>query len=243
MSAFASSSSSSSSDGSAWHSGPQPSSSASRFLYSMRRSLGHVSPKKRHQSEDLRSMYSTSAERSFHPPPPSYRYGAQSTSVSIPTVEQIAMGLHISRTPHLRPSGSPHQRHSAPSIPSRHAHAHETAYRPHPIPLPPPPSRSSLKKTSTNGVISTPPKAAAMLGASPSTSTIGSTGPATPVSARSSRLKMRMSKFIFGYRQSGSSTNVSSLVSSGSEGMSAVPPRKAVRFSTSVITLGDGVEP
>jgi len=187
-------------------------------------------------------MYSTPEERNPYAPPrmhPRYR----ESSPSRPTIEQIAMGLHVSCTPHLR--NQCHQPHSAPSSPSHirhphHAHDLSTLHRPTHS-LPPPPSRSSLKKTSTTTTLNgPPPKSTALLGASPSTSTITSTGPTTPEGTLSAlSLKHSMSKFIFGYRSAPSSARITSVASSGSgsEGTRPTTPRKAVRFSTSVLAL------
>ncbi|KAH7927321.1 hypothetical protein BV22DRAFT_1031929 [Leucogyrophana mollusca] len=171
-------------------------------------------------------MYSTPEEGDPNYSSPT-RSRFMDPSASRPTIEQIAMGLHISRTPHLRPSGNPH-RHSAPSSPSRHNISMHIA-NPRPTPLPP--SRSSLKKTHTPASsLTTPPKSSALFGASPSTSTVTSAGPTTPNSSVRS-LKLRMAKFLPGYRPSSSSSLTSS--------ERPMTPRKAVRFSTSVLALDE----
>src|SRR5262249_23393907 len=94
-----------------------------------------------------------------------------------PTIEQIAMGLHISRTPHLRqvnkrppppPLGSDGSHDSLP--PRVHA---------------PPPARSSLKKFSaiTSSSSTTPASNSVLSKISPSTTTVTSV---TPSVAKSS---------------------------------------------------------
>ncbi|KAG1876441.1 hypothetical protein DFJ58DRAFT_754310 [Suillus subalutaceus] len=196
---------------------------ASRFFVSMRKSISHTlltSPRKRH-ADNLRGgvgMYSTPEERNSHVHPRMHaRY--RDSAASRPTIEQIAMGLHVSCTPHLR--NPCHHRHSAP--------------------LPPPPSRSSLKKTSTSTTLNCPPlSSTALIRPSPSTSTINSAGPATPDGPRSVRsIKQRMSKLILGYRSASLQDRVISIASSGSgsEGTRPTTPRKSVRFSTSVLAL------
>ena len=152
-------------------------------------------------------MYSTPAEAS--PPTPS-AYSFHDRSDARPTIEQIAMGLHISRTPHVLPSRSlslsahPHR----PPFPHAHSHPHrhlgrnvdtthgQVLSRPSPdarrasmsaIVLPPPPARSSLKKPPGR-----PPTAdSATLAPSASDASLStlatqtSSGPATPRSISS----------------------------------------------------------
>ncbi|KIJ65611.1 hypothetical protein HYDPIDRAFT_130934 [Hydnomerulius pinastri MD-312] len=211
-------------------------------------------------------MYSTPEERHQY----NHSRGARSRHTDTsgrPTIEQIAMGLHVSRTPHLRPIGNPLQRHSAPTSPSRrnlNAANHAPHVPPHLHPhathdsssssilqhrtrhsLPPPPSRSSMKKASASSSTLSPPQQPFVLfGASPSTSTVTSGGPATPDSSRSvSSLKLRMSKLIPGFRPSQPQSptgRVNSFASSSeSDGTRPATPRKAVRFSTSVLALGE----
>ncbi|KAJ7574469.1 hypothetical protein C8J56DRAFT_1064967 [Mycena floridula] len=103
---------------------PVMSSGSRSIMSSVRRSLS-AGPTKRRQLEPLtRGMYSTPEES--NPYPSRFR----SPPSSPPTVEQIAMGLHISKTPQFRRQ---------------------------PFKLPPPPVRSSLKKpnTATNPGLST----------------------------------------------------------------------------------------
>lgn len=187
-------------------------------------------------------MYSTLEER--NPPRMHPRY--RESSPTRPTIEQIAMGLHVSHTPHLR--NPCHQPHSSPSSPSHIRHPHNThdpsaLYRPTHS-LPPPPSRSSLKKISTTTTLHTqPPKSVASLGASPSSSTVTSIGAVTPDGTRSLlSLKFRISKLILGYRSIPISPRIASVASSGSgsEGTRPTTPRKSVRFSTSVLVLDNG---
>ncbi|KAG1808647.1 uncharacterized protein BJ212DRAFT_641947 [Suillus subaureus] len=217
---------------------------ASRFFISMRKSISHTlltSPRKRH-ADNLRGgigMYSTPEERNSHVHPRMHaRY--RDSAASRPTIEQIAMGLHVSCTPHLR--NPCHHRHSAPSSPSHIHYPRDSSALHRPThSLPPPPSRSSLKKTSNSATLNCPPlSSTALIRPSPSTSTINSGGPITPDSPRSVRsIKQRMSKLILGYRSASSPTRVISIASSGSgsEGTRPTTPRKSVRFSTSVLAL------
>jgi len=184
-------------------------------------------------------MYSTLEERSSYVPPrmhPRYR----ESSTSRPTIEQIAMGLHVSRTPHLR--NPCHQPHSSPSSPShiRHPNARDLPAPHRPThSLPPPPSRSSLKKTCTSTTLhSPPPKSITSLGAS---STITSPGATADGGRTLLSLKLRVSKLLLGYRSTPTSSRITSMGSSGSgsEGTRPTTPRKSVRFSTSVLVLDD----
>jgi hypothetical protein len=242
---------------------PRRSGNASRFLLSMRKSIAHtlLPPSKKRNAAPLVSkpsnlphmipihspyalqrggMCSTLEEGDPHVPPRMHTRYKESFATR-PTIEQIAMGLHVSHTPHLR--NPRHQLHSAPSSPShvRHPHDPPALHRPTHS-LPPPPSRSSLKKAGTSTTLNShPPKLIASLGASPSSSTI-STSAATPDGARSLlSLKFRMSKLILGYRSAPTSPQIASMASSGSgsEGTRPTTPRKSVRFSTSVLALDD----
>lgn len=217
---------------------------ASRFFVSMRKSISHTlltSPRKRHAG-NLRGgidMYSTPEERNTYVHPRMHaRY--RDSAASRPTIEQIAMGLHVSCTPHLR--NPCHHRHSAPSSPSHIRYPRDSSpfHRPTHS-LPPPPSRSSLKKTSTGTTLNCPPPSStALIRPSPSTSTITSAGPATPDGTRSVRsLKHRISKLLLGYRSASLPVRDTSIASSasGSEGTRPTTPRKSVRFSTSVLAL------
>ncbi|KAL4065917.1 hypothetical protein V8B97DRAFT_1060481 [Scleroderma yunnanense] len=201
-------------------------------------------------------MYSTPEER--HPYTPSRVARSRYTDASSerPTIEQIAMGLHISRTPHLR-SGNPAPM-SSPSlrrivnIPGNTAHIplhshprgiHDSPQQGPRHSLPPPPTRSSMKKTSVStSTHITPQQPSPPFSASPSTSTITSAGPLTPDSWSVRSLRLRMSKFIPGYRPSSIAASIdraSTFTSSGSDATRPATPRKAVRFSTSVLALDE----
>ncbi|KIO10840.1 hypothetical protein M404DRAFT_128881 [Pisolithus tinctorius Marx 270] len=182
-------------------------------------------------------MYSTPEERHPYTPSRVIRPRYIDASSERPSIEQIAMGLHISRTPHLR-SGNPVQRHSPLSSPSlrrlqRQRHS-----------LPPPPRRSSMKKTTASSSTLDPPqKTPTLLSASPSASTVTSGGPLTPGSWSVRSLRMRMSKYIPGYHRTSvtvaSIDRASTFTSSGSDATRPTTPRKSVRFSTSVLALND----
>ncbi|KAI1791840.1 hypothetical protein LXA43DRAFT_379927 [Ganoderma leucocontextum] len=190
------------------------STAAVRIMSTVRR-FSYNSPRKRERghSELERGMYSTPAESS--PPTPS-AFSFHDRPDTRPTIEQIAMGLHISRTPHLPPRPSsqpPHSHHLSrrsvdaspgrspfrPSLPSRRTSLPASASG-FPI-LPPPPTRSSLKKT-----VRPPTAESAMLAPSASDaslSTLTSNGPSTPRSVRSApatsfpgRLRLEMLRLL-----------------------------------------------
>ncbi|KAI9464252.1 hypothetical protein HD554DRAFT_2206349 [Boletus coccyginus] len=203
-------------------------------------------------------MYSTPEERYTHN---TSRAGCSRCLDSRPTIEQIAMGLHVSRTPHLRPVPSPLQRHPLPS-PLSHRNLTTSTQPPHVSSdnlqdtsssssqyrtrhsLPPPPPRSSMKKTSLSVTalnqsqqqfLSSPFSASAPV--------VASGGPPTQGSSRPlSSLRVRMSKFIPGCRPlslSSSLGRASSFTSSASASTRPATPRKAVRFSTSVFAIDE----
>ncbi|KAH0836702.1 hypothetical protein J3R83DRAFT_8425 [Lanmaoa asiatica] len=204
------------------------------------------------------AMYSTPEERHAYDTSRA-RAGPSRYLDSRPTIEQIAMGLHVSRTPHLRPVPNPPHRHSLPTpLPRRNLNTpiqppcappdnlHDTStsssqYRTRHS-LPPPPSRSSMKKTSPSASTLTQPQQPSLSsGVPPSTSMVTSGSPVTPGSTRPlSSLRVRMSKFIPGYRPLSlpfSFGRASSFTSSASDSTRPATPRKAVRFSTSVLAI------
>lgn len=161
-------------------------------------------------------MYSTCAERAVQH---STRSRRQDSSSPPPSIEQIAMGLHLSRTPHLRSSSVPN---------------HPYSQRPVAAPLPPPPSRSALKKpgkTSSSAPSLDPPSAS---------STATSSFPPTPQSNCSLlSVKSRMSRFLSGLQTSSAPCSVVPSPAASPRGSTSdfVPPKKAVRFSSSVLSL------
>ncbi|KAF9071527.1 hypothetical protein BDP27DRAFT_509630 [Rhodocollybia butyracea] len=183
---------------------------SSRLMSSVRRSLFASSPghKKQLATTQTAGMYSTTAERAVQHPP---RFKRPDPSSSPPSIEQIAMGLHISRTPHLRSS-------SAPNYPfTQRTHP--------PTPLPPPPSRSALKKPSSSAPSIDPPS-------NSSTTVTSSNFPYTPRSNRSLfSFKSRVSRLLPGSQYSSPSPQTST--------SDFVPPKKAVRFSTSTLNLDE----
>ncbi|KAI6041239.1 hypothetical protein EDC04DRAFT_2893224 [Pisolithus marmoratus] len=239
---------------------------ASKLFFSVRKpftsSSSHISQRNKPSERPYGGMYSTPEER--HPCTPSRvtRPHYIDASVERPSIEQIAMGLHISRTPHLR-SGNPVQRHSPLSTPSlrrlvnapgsaplvlpHHSHPHvlhdssSPAQQRQRHSLPPPPRRSSMKKTTASSSTPDPPqKTPTLLSSSPSISTVTSGGPLTPGSWSVRSLKLRMSKYIPGHRTSStvaSMDRASTFTSSGSDATRPTTPRKSVRFSTSVLAL------
>ncbi|CAK5281403.1 unnamed protein product [Mycena citricolor] len=171
----------------------------SRIITSVRRTLSTAT--KRRDSSEI--VHPSPEER--NPFVQRFRYDTPATR---PTVEQIAMGLHLSRTPHL---------HASTRYPALASHPQPTLK---PVPLPPP-DRSSMKKSNSGGV--------QRLTSSVSSATdVTSTTPSTPHSSKSS-LRLRMDK-MFPFR--GSAVLPSSSSSSPRTSTSELQPRqKSVRFS------------
>ncbi|TFK29660.1 hypothetical protein FA15DRAFT_663816 [Coprinopsis marcescibilis] len=211
---------------------------ASSIMITVKRSLAPSSSKRRQDSSrnSHLAMYSTPEERM----PPQRRQSRTfqshsdfSGSAAPPTIEQIAMGLHVSRTPHLRPlasSRNPYSR-AGGSAPA-HSHAHT------PISLPPPPARSSMKKpTATVSSGSSHVKRSVPTQA-PSTATTRSASLAhSSVATRSTGFSFsnfaRMGRFLSSRSSSApSSSLISTPVSSPRESTSDldVVQKKAVRF-------------
>ncbi|KAJ7449574.1 hypothetical protein FB451DRAFT_1287321 [Mycena latifolia] len=187
---------------------PKP---ANRIMTSVRRTL---STAKRRDPLPSSPMYSTDAERNPYTPT---RFRFDAPAATRPTVEQIAMGLHLSRTPHLR--GPP--KYPAPA-------SHPQPARP-PVPLPPPPARSSLKKTAL-----VPPSAFLHAGSTSSTTDVTSTAPSTPHSSdrSSASLRTRMARFL-PHRGAGPVASTPSSPRTSTSDLSQ-PRKKAVRFSSIV---------
>lgn len=194
-------------------------------------------------------MYSTPEES--RPPIPS-PYSVR--DAPRPTIQQIAMGLHISRTPHLRPlrsdSPSTTQRGRSSSQPLQASKRSSTNIysRDTPVMLPPPPPRSSMKKpgspTKSSMSASLPPSSSddSLTG-----STLTMSAPSTPstrthrspsASIFPARLQMSVSRILRVPNRKDSSAVTPPLradddsTSSMSSGMS---PRKTVRFSNSPV--------
>ncbi|KAJ7355438.1 hypothetical protein DFH08DRAFT_1052386 [Mycena albidolilacea] len=182
----------------------------SRIITSVRRNF---SMPRRRDPVPAGPMYSTPAERNPYAPP-RFRYD---TAAARPTVEQIAMGLHLSRTPHLR---------GTPKYPAPASHP-QPAQKP--VPLPPPPARSSMKKPGVQPSV-------VLHGSTSSTTDVTSTAPSTPHSSdrSSASLRVRMSRFLPLPNRANPSTPDSSAVSSPRTSTSELhqPRKKAVRFST-----------
>ncbi|KAI0704503.1 hypothetical protein C8T65DRAFT_653746 [Cerioporus squamosus] len=201
---------------------------AARLMHSMRK-FSYSTPRKREREHSDGHMYSTPAESS--PPTPS-AYNFHDRPDTRPTIEQIAMGLHISRTPHLIPqrsSSSPHihnhpHHHNRRSVDSPRVHSQPLLTRPtmhtrrastSAVVLPPPPPRSSLKKPSRPPTMESVTLAPSASDASLSTlATQTSNGPATPRSAQSApatsfpgKLRFEMLKLLPSRKGSLSSTD------------------------------------
>ena len=184
-------------------------------------------------------------------PPSPTPYSAHDMRHSRPTIEQIAMGLHISRTPHITPihiskrrTTADYSPHSSESPSSRRpSMQHQRRGSAPPTILPPPPPRSSLKppksplhSTTTSPIPLTPSASDASL------SSLTSATPSTPRSNRSastgpgmfsSRLQLSMSRLLQGRKASLPVANPEIRSSDGDSVSSVLTPRK-VRFEPGV---------
>ncbi|KAL0068384.1 hypothetical protein AAF712_004462 [Marasmius tenuissimus] len=150
-------------------------------MTSVRRSL---SVPRKSRSTSKKSLAEQTAEDQTYT---SSRFRRHDPSLSPPTVEQIAMGLHLSRTPHLR-GHAPNQFHNHPGGFPRSIS----------LPLPPPPARSAMKKThAPSGAAGMNPGLAA-----PSASSTTITSLSTPHSSNTANsvsltsLKSRMTRLL-----------------------------------------------
>ncbi|KAF5350279.1 hypothetical protein D9758_007805 [Tetrapyrgos nigripes] len=148
------------------------------------------------------------------------RYDA---SIPPPTIEQISIGLDLSRTPYLR--SSPHTYSSR----AYESEQHLPVSKP-----PPPPSRFLFRKASSNS------SATPDVGPTPSGSStaVNSNSNYSASLTRSTSLKTRVSRFLQHAAPSSplptSKTTKSSLRNSSSDSNTSLPRKKAVRFSTPV---------
>ncbi|KJA28023.1 hypothetical protein HYPSUDRAFT_62413 [Hypholoma sublateritium FD-334 SS-4] len=212
---------------------------ASRLIHSVKRTLSpSTMAAKRPHPHPKSGMQSTVAESASAVPPQQQQFREVDPSPSRPTIEQIAMGLHISRTPHLRPlASSPYafsQRNSAPHSANPYEHHH---HRPTPITLPPPPTRSSMKKPSTTVTSSTSSPAVSpppFSSASGSTTTITSVAPSAAHVPRSfAAIKYRMARFLPQSRSASAPPLVPPPASPRDSTSDSIQPKKAVRFEDS----------
>ncbi|RPD59098.1 hypothetical protein L226DRAFT_465521 [Lentinus tigrinus ALCF2SS1-7] len=229
-------------------------------MNSMRKFSYSGTPRKRERDQSDGLMYSTPAENC--PPTPS-AYNFHDRPDTRPTIEQIAMGLHVSRTPHLLPQrsvSSPHvhnhpHHHNRRSVDSPRVHSplltrptmHIRRASTSAVVLPPPPPRSSLKKMTRLPTLESATLAPSASDASLSTlTTQTSNGPATPRSAQSApatsfpgKLRFEMLKLLPSRKGSLSSTDSarsdSLMTPSDTDSLSGgLTPRKSVRFSPGV---------
>ncbi|KAI0773281.1 hypothetical protein BD413DRAFT_316781 [Trametes elegans] len=235
---------------------------AVKIMHTMRR-FSYSAPKRRERGQPEGGMYSTPAETSS-PTPSAYNFHDRPDTR--PTIEQIAMGLHISRTPRALPprsaqtSPSPTKRYGESPRFVSHNHlltrpsAHTRRASMSAVVLPPPPARSSLKKSNKS-----PSAEGSLLSTSASDASIStmttmtSSGPATPRSVRSApatsfpgKLRMEMLRLLPSRKGSLTSSVRSdspSVLTPSSDDDSAtgeLTPRKMVRFSPGP---GHGGEP
>ena len=189
-------------------------------------------------------MHSTFEETNAASPPQQFREADPASSR--PTIQQIAMGLHTSRTPHLRPLASSSytfsQRPSVPHSPNSYEHHHHKTTTAVPLILPPPPTRSSMKKPSPSATSSSGSPAISLpfSNASATSTTLTSLTPSR--SPRSfAGLKSRMARFLPNARSTSLPTSLASspLSSPRSSSFESPQPKKAVRFTTEEIVDGD----
>lgn len=153
------------------------------------------------------------------------------------------MGLHISRTPHLRPLRSSPYAFSRPNSAPHSAHPYEHPHhRATPITLPPPPSRSSMKKPTATATSSSssPALSPPFSHASGSSTTVTSVTPSSAQLPRSFAIKFRMARFLpYSRSVSAPTSMVSSPTDSPQTSTSELPhPKKAVRFTTEEVDGG-----
>ncbi|KAI8996612.1 hypothetical protein BD414DRAFT_478539 [Trametes punicea] len=227
---------------------------AVKIMHTMRR-ISYSSPKRRDRGQPEGRMYSTPAEAS--PPTPS-AYSFHDRPDVRPTIEQIAMGLHISRTPHTlaprttHPSVVSNRRNDESPRAVSHSHlltrpsAQTRRASMSAIVLPPPPVRSSLKRMSRPSTADSSLLTTSASDASISTmTTLTSNGPSTPRSVQSApatsfpgKLRMEMLRLLptrKGSLASSVRSGSPSVMSPSDDDSSAtgeLTPRKMVRFST-----------
>ncbi|KAF8347834.1 hypothetical protein F5887DRAFT_954345 [Amanita rubescens] len=199
-----------------------PLTAASKIMSSVRRSFSPSSHKKR----DNPSSSIPTIDANSHVMPARYRQ--DSNAQAPPSIEQIAMGLHISRTPHLRPMNSPQLRSTqSPSLPQSRptsASSNQQTF----------PTRSSLKKSSHGPSSSVSHSMTSDLSAtSASFSTATSNTLSTPRSGRSlSSLKLRVPWLSTGFRPSPAAASAPARsTNSLHENLKHLPRKKAVRFT------------
>ncbi|EIW58543.1 uncharacterized protein TRAVEDRAFT_58751 [Trametes versicolor FP-101664 SS1] len=223
-------------------------------MHTMRR-MSYSSPKRRDRGQPEGVTYSTPAESCAPTPSP---YNFHDRPDTRPTIEQIAMGLHISRTPHALPHRSaqafhpPSSRSGDSPRASSHSHlltrpnAHTRRASMSAVVLPPPPARSSLKKSSTASTAESSLLATSASDASISTmTTLTSNAPSTPRSVQSAsatsfpgKLRMEMLRLLpsrKGTLASSVRSDSPSVMTQNSDNdsvTSELTPRKMVRFST-----------
>ncbi|KAH9852153.1 hypothetical protein C2E23DRAFT_207160 [Lenzites betulinus] len=228
----------------------------SKIMHSVRRfsSSSPKSAQRRDRGQPDRGMYSTAAESSLPAPSP---YSFHDRPDTRPTIEQIAMGLHISRTPHALPQRQPTHPFPSPSRRSggespragSHSHlltrpnAHTRRASMSAVVLPPPPARSSLKKSSTaeSSLLATSASDASIS----TMTTLTSNAPSTPRSVQSvpatsfpGKLRMEMLRLLptrkgsFSSSARSDSPSAMTPASDDDSVTSGLAPRKMVRFST-----------
>ncbi|KAF9265068.1 hypothetical protein L218DRAFT_1076055 [Marasmius fiardii PR-910] len=189
----------------------------SKVMTSVRRSLS-VTPKKSRggSKRDFSSCSTTTEERTYT----SSRLRRDDPSLSPPTIEQIAMGLHLSRTPHLR--GSPgNQYHTPPG-----AFPRSTS-----LALPPPPTRSAMKNTHVSSrSTGTNPGLAPPSASSTTATTLSTPHSSNTMQSMTISFKSRMSRLLVGSKSTPSSLAANSPRHSISDMDMVTSPKKAVRF-------------
>ncbi|KAK7685707.1 hypothetical protein QCA50_011051 [Cerrena zonata] len=226
-------------------------STASKLMTTMKRSLSYGGAQKKRSSSLADSRMLSTPEESLPPSPTPY--SAHDMRHTRPTIEQIAMGLHISRTPHITPihmskrrvtADYPQHTSEAPSSRRASMQHHRRGSAP-PLILPPPPPRSSLKTPTTKTPLhstTTSPIPLTPSASDASLSSLTSAAPSTPRSNRSTstgpghfstKLQLSMSKLLQGRKGSVSMASPEIRSSDSDSTTSVLTPRK-VRFSPGV---------
>lgn len=151
--------------------------------------------------------------------PPSSLYYLEDVSSSTPTVEQIAMGLHLSRTPHIRPKRGAHARSQSYDTGQDILRGRSRPFRDKSKVIPTP--KSALKKSPSNSPSPLPNTNHSSSLRSISTSTSATQSTHNDHKLSHSRLRLRVAKIM--------------APSHGQNHNPSERPKKLVRFSSDTV--------